>query len=358
MTLNKVFVRGAAVSFFGLLLLSEIFLRMTVPAGFWYRHFDFSGDMTSLSEIRDRIRFAPREGSRVYLLGDSVLGASALTEHRFPEARSKTLSFFLNRRLKQSGNHALSLGSDGLLLPDIEGLSVEFEARPPERILLLLNFRMFSKDFVQGPKAVSRSFLRKNIPPEFQGRFTAVSSESRESELSDRLYEEFCAHWFLFRETQMFKTLWYYPSQKDFYQRLLETAVPRSETQSDMAEAALKLKLASYYQAYDWEPRSPSFECLGRTLDRWTKSGVRVTVVLTPQNREFLGDALDGPSFEKNRQTLAVFLKAYTVSSLIYLDWSARYPPSLFLDHCHLNPEGNERYAGDLASLLDEGGKR
>src|SRR6185369_2683149 len=115
--------------------------------------------------------------------------------------------------------------------------------------------------------------------------------------LSDELFAGFCDHWFLFRETQMFKTLWYYPSQKDFFQRILESLGGRTETQTDLAEAALRLKVASYYQAYLWDERSPSFECLKRALDRWKAMGIQTLVILTPQNKAFLGDSLDGPSF-------------------------------------------------------------
>src|SRR5690349_21511634 len=95
MTLNKSFLMGACLAFFGFLLLSEILLRATVPTGFWYRHFDFSSDMTSLAELQDRIDYAAPEGHRIFLLGDSVLGGSALMEHRIPDAREKTLSHFL-----------------------------------------------------------------------------------------------------------------------------------------------------------------------------------------------------------------------------------------------------------------------
>src|SRR5579871_4097701 len=94
MTLSKSFLRGACFSFFGLLLLAEILLRLTVPTGFWYRHFDFSGDMTSLAELRDRIHYAVPGDHHILLLGDSVLGASSLIEHRIPGAKQKTLSFF------------------------------------------------------------------------------------------------------------------------------------------------------------------------------------------------------------------------------------------------------------------------
>lgn len=356
MTLTRDFLKGACLSFFGLLLSVEILLRLTIPSGFWYRHFDVSGDMTSRAELRDRIRYAVPPEHRVLLLGDSVLGASALMEHRIPGARLATLSRILREDLRPDGFNALSLGSDGLLLPDIEGLTAEWKGPPPEKILLLLNFRMFSKEFAEGSKALSRNFLLSNLPEEIRKRLAPETPPGQEARLSDGLYEWMCGHWALFRETQAAKTLWYYPSQKDFFQRQLEGIVGSNDTEADIIEAALKQKVAPYYQPYLWDRGALPFASLKNVLDQWVQRRVPLTVVLTPQNAGFLGSYLDKPSFEKNRKALAAFLKTYRNQGLIYEDWSGKYPPSFFLDHCHLKPEGNRRYAADLQVLLE--GKR
>ncbi|HXL73451.1 MAG TPA: hypothetical protein VN963_07505, partial [bacterium] len=179
---------------------------------------------------------------------------------------------------------------------------------------------------------------------------------TQETKLSDDLYTLMCRHWLLFRETQMVKTLWYYPSQKDFYQRLLESIVGANNAQADMIEAALKQKIASYYQPYVWDKKTLPFACLQKTLDSWAANHVRVTVILTPQNKKFLGSYLDKPSFKKNRALLAGFMKTYAARGIYYEDWANRYPSTMFLDHCHLTPEGNEQYAKDLTRLL-AGGK-
>ncbi|HVZ79997.1 MAG TPA: hypothetical protein VHE12_04255 [bacterium] len=349
-TFTKTFFLGAAASFFGLLALAEILLRMTVPTGFWYRHFDLSGDMTSLPEIRDRIRYGAPQKDRILLLGDSVLGASALMEHRIPDARQKTLRSVLRGLL--GDRPTLSLGSDGLLLTDIEGLSAEFSATPPGEILLLLNFRMFSKEFAGGPKALSRQFLLGDLPEDIQKRLASDRAPGEEARLSDALYDGLCGHWFLFRETQMAKTLWYYPSQQDFFQRQLEKVVPANEVLSEIVEASLKQKVASYYQAHTWDPKGLPFTCLRQVLDQWSAAHIPVRVVLTPQNPPFLGSYLDKPSFSKNRKALAAFMKPYLKKGITYQDWADRYPPSSFLDHCHMTPEGNRRYAGDLVTVL------
>jgi len=352
MTFNKNFFLGAFLSFVLLVLGAEVLLRSTVPAGFWYRHFDFSGDMTSLAELRDRIQSIHPPERLDLLLGDSVLGASALMEHRIPEARNKTLSRLLADLLKSPNHISMSLGSDGFLLPDIEGVTAEILKHPPARILLLLNFRMFAKNFNEGPNALSRNFLLGNLPLGIQKKLAPATPPTEESRLSDRLYAAMCDHWFLFREAQMAKTLWYYPSQKDFFQRRLEQIMGRNEDQEEMAEAALKLKTADYYQAYLWDKDGLPFQCLKQCLQQWNQMHIPVVVVLTPQNKKFLGKALDKPSFEKNKRALASFMKPYAVRGIRYQDWSNRYPSSFFLDHCHLNFEGNQQYAGDLAEVL------
>lgn len=361
MTLTKSFLTGACLSFFGLLFLCEIALRLTVPTGFWYRHFDVSGDMTSLAELKDRIRYAAPQDHRILLLGDSVLGASALMEHRIPDARAKTLSHLLKKSLGGGDSHdlilgegmdALSLGSDGLLLTDIEGMDPLFLQKPPEKILLLLNFRMFAKDFAGGPKALSRNFLMPDLPEDIQKRLVPDQAPSPEAQLSDRLYAGLCDHWFLFRETQAAKTLWYYPSQKDFFQRQLEHVVATNEAESDIIEAALKQKVAPYYQPYLWDPQGLSLTCLKSILNEWAGHPIRVVVILTPQNRKYLGSYLDKTSFEKNRKTLDALMKPYARMGMIYQDWADRYPSTFFLDHCHLTPEGNQRYSEDLTRLL------
>ncbi len=149
--------------------------------------------MTSLAEIRDRLSYAAPPDHRIYLLGDSVLGASALMEHRIPQARIQTLSRQLKQRLADAGVNAVSLGSDGLLMPDIDGLTAEFSAAPPEKVLLLLNFPdVLQEEFGEGSKALSRYFLFPDLPDEVQKRLVPDKPPTPEAELSDRLYAGMC----------------------------------------------------------------------------------------------------------------------------------------------------------------------
>jgi len=365
MAFSKSLLLGALTSFLGLVFLSEMILRITVPTGFWYRHFDLSADFTSLPEIKDRLRYGVPEGPEVIVLGDSILGASALMEHRLPGARTLTLGHALNHEMGIKGIHALPLGADGVLLPDLLALSEELLpgngtktlGPRPEKILLVLNFRMFAQDFASGTKALSRDFLRVDLPASLVSTLGTDPKKTDENRLSDRLYDFLCRRCFLFRETQMAKTLWYYPTQKDFFQRQLERVMGPPKEDEDLVEASLKLKIASYYQAYHWPPDALPYESLGLLLDKLKQSGIPVEVVLSPQNSGFLGDYLDRPSYEYNRKNLKLFMKTHGFAGMDYQDWSSRYEPRFFLDHCHLTPEGNQAYARDLSDLLTVKGK-
>jgi lysophospholipase L1-like esterase len=91
---------------------------------------------------------------------------------------------------------------------------------------------------------------------------------------------------------------------------------------------------------------------LDRFLTSLASSHIPIQVILTPQNLDFLGDLLEPAGFAKNKKFLATFLNNPRYQGLRYEDWSNRYPSDLFLDHCHLTPEGNKRLASDLMGLL------
>ena len=353
MTFSKPLTLGLLASFLFLLASSELACRWAAQSGFWYRHFDFTGDLTSLPEVRDRLHSASRESRSLFLLGDSVLGPTALQEHRVPAAREKSLAFCLEKLAPSQGDFVLSLGADGMLLPDMEALALEIQSVPaPKRVVLILNFRMFAPQFDQGPEGLSRAFFKPDLPPETTALLKEPSAPSADpSLLNTRVDEAVVQHWFLFRTSQLLRTLWYFPSQKDVFQSRLENWFGEQED-PDLKEAALKLKISSFYGANRWNPDTLPFQALDRLLDELKRRGIPTLVVLTPQNLDFLRGTLDLPSFGKNREFLAAFMKKRLGPLLKYADWSDRYPTDFFLDHCHLTPDGNRRLAADLIQAL------
>ena len=338
---HRAFQAGFFLALVFWLVCAEAFCR-AATAGLWYRHFDFAGRLVSRPELRDRLAYYTQQPLTVCLLGDSVAGPSALIENRVPNAEQTSLTRRLQAHLGSEGRHLFSLSADGLLIPDIESIATEFDSARPGTVLVLLNYRMFAPAF-QSDAALSRSFLDLNAVP-LRVSDSSVSLSANVEDLAHRYSA-------LFRSTQLLKSLWYFPSQRDFFQRLLEQWIP-SPRDADLAEAALKLKVAPYYRNVAWHADSTAFRSLGRLIEHLQKLHIPVRIVLTPQNRTFLNDLLDPDLFSQNRALLDEFVHAHTGTGTGYSDWADRYPPRSFLDHCHLTEEGNDQYAQDLVKLL------
>jgi hypothetical protein len=336
------FVLGASATFLALLFFAEIGSRLAVKSGFLYRKVDLSGALSSLPELRDRIAWAASRPLPVLLLGDSVLGASALVEHRVKNGRRQTIPVFLEEIAGRQGWNVASLGADGLLIPDLEAICAEIPRAPPQRIVVLLNFRMFASEFEKPAAALSRDFLHSGVTR----ALVWPRSPADDVSLDERVSTWAVEHSFLLRTTRLLKPLWYFPTRRDFYRRLIERVPGRNED-LDIREAALRLKVAPYYRER-WKTSSLSFRVLGALLKEMSNFE-RVVVVLTPQNPDFIEDH---ETFKWNRRVLRDFIQSRRAGSVAYRDFADRFPADQFLDHCHLTPEGNRDYARALSSLV------
>jgi hypothetical protein len=333
---------GAIISFGALLIAFELVSRILVHSGFCYDRIDFTGALSSLPELQDRIAWASRKPQLTVLLGDSILGAGALLERGVPDARHRTIPAFLSRDTAARGWSVVSLGADGLLLRDLEGIVGQLRRSPPRRVIVFLNIRMFADEYQQGAGTASRGFLATG----------SASTKWRVQFSGTGLGEWAFVHWYLFRMTQLFKTLWYFPSQRAFFQRTVGRLLGELDDR-DVQDAALALNVAPYYRSV-WKTSAPSFRALDQILESLPKGAL--ILLLSPQNPSFLGGSVDPAILDGNRATLRNFLRDRKSDSFTYLDWSDRYPPEQFLDHCHLTPSGNQRYAQDLSQALQAAG--
>lgn len=340
---DRSFQAGFVLALFFWLLAAEVFCRYAAESGFWYARLDFSGRLVSLAELRDRIAFHTREPGTVCLLGDSVVGSSALVENRIDNADEYSLTRRLRTRLGDRGRRVFSLSADGLLVPDVEAVLSEFSRSRPGLVLILLNYRMFAPEFDKESAAASRSFL-------VAGRDGSGEPPSLSLQVETFAQE----HWGLFRSTQLLKSIWYFPTQKAFFQKQLERVVPRPE-EDDLAGAALKFKVAPYYRGVIWHLDTPAFRSLGRLLAGVQAARIPSLLVLTPQNTAYLEGVLDPSLFAANRALLADVMRRHAGPGVRYFDWADRYPATSFLDHTHLTRDGNDRYAADLTALVLEG---
>jgi len=324
--------------------------RVAARNGLLYDHFDASGTLTSRPELRDRVDWA-LAGSRpaVFLLGDSVLGASALLERGEEDARGRAASRALEERASARGSHVVSLAADGLLPADLEAIANVLSAAPGRgpgaSVVVVLNVRMFATGFHASGERLSRGFLAEELPPEALDDRARVAP-GLEAILSARLLAAASRHVVLFRTTQLLRTAWYDPTPRDAFQRLLERAVGRPPTR-DLEEAALLLRVSSYYRD-EWLPSSPGLLSLGRLLSRLGRAGLSPLVVLSPQNPDVVEDA-DAGLFARNREVLG---QVVTGTGATFRDLGSAFAAPYFLDHCHLTAPGNRLFAARVDGFL------
>lgn len=346
----KVSRAAAALTFLALLLAAELACRWLLATGAFYGRFPLWGTLTSVPEIRDRIRWGLGTARPpVIVLGDSVLGASALLSRDLPGARTATIPAALARLAAPDGARVVSLGADGLLPGDLEALASILRGAAkgrPVRVALALNVRMLAGEARAGGSLVSREFLLGALPP---GRARELTSGPlpREKELARRLYGGTAEVSALFRLTQQLRTVWYHPTPRDAAQRLLDETYGRPDT-GDLEEAALRLQVIGYYREA-WDAGSPALLSLGRVVAALHAIDPAMVVVLTPQNPSFVEEA--GPGLlAANRGTLAILVAKRAPGA--FVDLSTAFAEPLFLDHCHLTPEGNARLAAELLRAL------
>ena len=343
---DRSFWRGALAGFVGSLLAAELLCGAWTASGAFYRRFDVDGQLTSLAEIRDRLRASERDSGRILLLGDSVLGGGALAEHREADPRAKSLVRRLRVALGPDGRRLVALHADGLLLPDLEALCREAAPSPSDRLILVLNFRMFAPEFQAPAKALSRPFLRAALPEAARPDLAPVPAEEA---LSLALSEGAARASRLYRTSSLLRSLLFFPNQKDAVQRSLEGLAP-TDPDDPVEEAALRLRVAPYYRPGGWRDDSAGNRSLRRLLEG-LPGAARVVVVLSPQNGDALRD-LGDPADITGRRASMVRLVTTAAPRALLADWTDRYPPVRFLDHCHLTAEGNVAFAADLAALL------
>ncbi len=337
---------------FALLLISGEALCLLAAPTWLYTRPALFGVLTSRAEAEKRIAWAARRPKPLFLLGDSVLGAGALLEHATGDPRRKTLPSRLALLARDAT--VVSLGADGLLLPDLSALGNLVLAADAghARLAIVLNARMFALEFQEPDRALSRRFLRGALPEDL--RAALPGEGDAEGRLKERLGEALARTWALFRVSQALKPVWYFPTQQDAARRAVECFFPSPED-ADLRQAVLRHRVEAYYRDA-WDPATFAFRALSRLLLTLRPHAARTAVVLAPQNPEFVGEGSERAVFDTNRKLLSSLLSSETRrGGFAYRDLSDAYPREAFLDHCHLTAEGNSRLAIDLLALVSRG---
>ena len=342
----------AALTFVLLGGCAELVSRGVSSAGGLYGQISLSGVLTSLPELEDRIGWGLRgQSPPVLLLGDSVLGASAMSERGQPRARHSTLPAALAGQRAPMRSRVVSLAADGLVPGDLEAISHVVErtvdrSKRPARVVLVVNVRMLASELDREGQRVSRDFLLSALPPASRAELVPVPAAQGEA-IGPRLFEGAASVSALFRLSQGLRTLWYYPTPADARQRLVERLFGRPPM-GDVEEAALRLRVEGFYQEA-WREDTPAAHALRRLIPALRNADPRLLVVFSPQNPSYRTKG--GPELAAaNASLLRTIVEGEAPGA--FVDLSAAFEEELFLDHCHLTIEGNLRLAEEIDQRL------
>lgn len=304
------------------------------------------GYISNAAHVRD-VLSKGRDEKAVVLLGDSVLGPSALMEHHTIDPRSKSLSSNVIEVFRLSNQSALSLGADGMLPTDMEAITSELPTDFGGRVVIILNARMFSPEY-QSP-ATERFFPFLNRRARIDGIASQTTDDVR---LGGLLFDTLSERSVLFRTLHQLRGFWFTPSPEGRIQQTIETFFGY-EGEGDLKEAILRQKVAPFYAPRVWSKDEPQVRALLAMVTELTARHIPVSVIFSPQNPDYTVPPSTSGSLGENVARLRGWIEE-AVGSRLYSFVDTR-PPDSFLDHCHLTPEANASFADEIVRVVKEG---
>ena len=309
---------------------------------FPYRFLDVTGYTTSIHEINDRLKYYRSLDTNVLLLGDSILGPSALLENVVDRSRDQTLTKFLQEELNPQNIKAVNFGADGLLLPDMATISQEVVKHDFPLTILLINMRMLSDVFNTPAKAFFNSNLALNS-----------TLETTEQAAGDVIFDTLAKSLVSFRRLQQLRSLWFMPNPESVFQRMIEQFSPVKDR--DFKEMTLRQKVSQFYQSKTPDNQDYFFVALNKILELYMKNNQSLLIVFSPQNPEFVYGRNIKELLNSKISAISNEVARYQTAKIKFTSYAEAYKRSdIFLDHCHLTPEGNKLFAKDLVKLISE----
>lgn len=325
----------------------EAGLRLAAP-GFW-RALPHSEPL-SAALLKDRLRaFAPgqRGGHRLcVVLGDSVLYGSALREKAFPAWEQKTPPALLRAGLGPEWM-VLDLSADGLQPLDMAALMAAAAPLKPEAVVLELNLRMLAPDGGKAPGSMSRSWLAAWLPDDTRQALAAAARADTEKKLFAAIENSLNGASALFRYSALTRAILFEPGMKALAAGKVHELMPGGE-EMDPSDL-LDFKIRPYYRGPAAAENHQGRLGLALLAAQLKALPARSFVFVTPQNLERVSGFLDKQAWDLNLRSLR---DPFRKLSIPCRDFSLSLPAERFLDHCHLDPAGNQALADKILEAL------
>ncbi len=312
----------------------------------------FNNQIASREVMQDIIKTYSRSTKPIILImGDSVVYGSGMQAHSVRQWREHTIPAFLSQKLEDYT--VIDISMDGSLPLDYLALYQLSRRLKVEWVILDINYRMFSRKYQEGSKALSRMWLQGDVPEvpfDLKCDFT----------VGDHILMQSQKVSLLFRYSEALRNSIFFPTREEKFNQWLRMLLPaRAIREPEDKDMLLKLKIKPYYFTPAMDESNVSLQALSIFLEQMRIQQQKYMVFFTPQNMEFIEEIYAEEAFTKNMKYIQDTLQDDTAPNKYrYFDWSGKYPAPAFYDHCHLLPRYNEKLAQALADEVLEGNRR
>jgi hypothetical protein len=295
----------------------------------------------------------------VLLIGDSVLAGDVMAGHVEDWEHQRVVDHMQAELAPAiAGQPGTSLGVhqialDGLLPVDVEHIVAELDRVDPQgrvELVLELNLRYFSASYAEQHEC-SREFLCGLAPHVGAGsrrgplaRFWSnLVADARF--VDDRLHHYAPIHG---RSVGVGERL-----RLDRVEGLAVDRVQGAREQTDHTQMEGEARVLEHYRSASVSETNAQVQALRRTLARLHGRGRRAVIFVTPLEDQFAGEAAPEPELGGLHSQLGALVHEFADPRLRFVDLDhPLFVADLFIDHCHLWPEGNRLLALNLLHEL------
>ena len=228
----------------------------------------------------------------------------------------------------------------------------------PDAVVADFNLLFYGKASIKDPVAFNWLYLDPGLPADAVQKVNTVYPRP----FPDRVAEFFDRYFPLYHYRELINSVLFGGHPRDkveaklkaLWQKLSGGGVAASAASPGPAAAADRAKQREKVAfMYDSSPinteTNAAYLFSEAVLEFLERQEYPSFVFLTDQNRDILGPLVTNPGFVSNARLVESLLRRYQVP---YLSFFGRMPGESFVDHVHLNPDGNRKVARELAREL------
>lgn len=309
-------------------------------------------DIQTPATLAAKVRqLASTPGRKVLLLGDSLVAGRVMAEHGDKDWREHTLSADLQRRFDSLDGDpvtVVNLGMNGLLPADMETLVDALLPLKLDAIVIDTSLRSFSRDFAVEGAVNSRSWLKPGLEFRKDGSILRLPGPNKfQAKLEQRLLN----HWTTYRLRDVLRARLLGGELRDVLQGARDEMGKAAGGDAAAAEMRLLLQVRGRYGSASLDVSNPQYAAWVRMLEKLKAANQKTVIFYATENPRLLGSLMEAGSYKRLTEQLRRSVTRYG-EPFSYLVPNPDLVDGMFLDHVHVNANGNRLYGERICAEI------